>query len=299
MSTAAGTGAGEAARKVEKRTILDIRSAKRTGEKIAYMSVPDYTSARWAEMAGVDVAVVGDSLAMVAHGHASTIPATMDMMILHAQAVRRGAPNTFVLGCMPYQSYNTVDRALTNASRFMQEALCDAVKPQGGRSQAHILKALVDAGIPTASHIGLTPHTIANFGGFKIQGRTAEAAMKILEDALAIEDAGCFMLEFEAVPAPIAQLISEQLTIPTIGIGAGAGCDGQILLAYDLLGVFTDFKPKFTKRYANLTEVAVSGIRRYVEEVKAVTFPDDDHSYRVDPAEYDNFCSLVEHRKQI
>ncbi|MGU3537995.1 3-methyl-2-oxobutanoate hydroxymethyltransferase [Methylobacterium sp. A54F] len=299
MSTTGDTGGGGAAGPAGKRTILDIRAAKRTGEKFVYMSVPDYTSARWAEMAGVDVAVVGDSLAMVAHGHASTIPATMDMMILHAQAVRRGAPNTFVLGCMPYQSYSTVDRALGNAARFMQEALCDAVKPQGGRSQAGILKALVDAGIPTASHIGLTPHTIANFGGFKIQGRTAEAAMKILEDALAIEDAGCFMLEFEAVPAPIAQLISEQLTIPTIGIGAGAGCDGQILLAYDLLGVFTDFKPKFTKRYANLTEVAVAGIRAYVEDVKAVRFPDDDHSYRVDPAEYDKFRSLVERRKQI
>jgi 3-methyl-2-oxobutanoate hydroxymethyltransferase len=250
-------------------------------------------------MAGVDVAVVGDSLAMVAHGHASTIPATMDMMILHAGAVRRGAPDTFVLGCMPYQSYNTVDRALTNATRFMQEALCAAVKPQGGKSQAQVLRALVDAGIPTASHIGLTPHTIANFGGFKIQGRTAEAAMKILEDALAIEDAGCFMLEFEAVPAPIAKLISEQLTIPTIGIGAGAGCDGQILLAYDLLGVFTDFKPKFTKRYANLTEVAVTGIRRYVEEVKTMTFPDDDHSYRVDPAEYEKFQKLIEGRKHV
>lgn len=299
MSATKAAAGGDLNPKPEKRSILDIRAAKQTGEKFVYMSVPDYTSARWAEMAGVDVAVVGDSLAMVAHGHASTIPATMDMMILHAQAVRRGAPNTFVLGCMPYQSYNTVDRALTNATRFMQEALCDAVKPQGGRSQAHILKALVASGIPTASHIGLTPHTIANFGGFKIQGRTAEAAMKILEDALAIEDAGCFMLEFEAVPAPIAKLISDQLTIPTIGIGAGAGCDGQILLAYDLLGVFTDFKPKFTKRYANLTEVAVAGIRKYVEEVKAVTFPDDEHSYRVDPAEYDKFLSLVERRKQV
>ena len=299
MSATAATSSTEPAKKAGKRTILDIRAAKRTGEKFVYMSVPDYTSARWAEMAGVDVAVVGDSLAMVAHGHASTIPATMDMMILHAAAVRRGAPDTFVLGCMPYQSYNTVDRALTNATRFMQEGLCDAVKPQGGKSQAHILKALVDAGIPTASHIGLTPHTIANFGGFKIQGRTAEAAMKILEDALAIEDAGCFMLEFEAVPAPIAKLISEQLTIPTIGIGAGAGCDGQILLAYDLLGVFTDFKPKFTKRYANLTEVAVTGIRKYVEEVKAVAFPDDDHSYRVDQAEYEKFQNLVEKRKHL
>jgi 3-methyl-2-oxobutanoate hydroxymethyltransferase len=286
-------------KKPEKRTIDEIRKSKTTGEKMVYMSVPDYTSAKWAEMAGVDVAVLGDSLAMVAHGHANTIPATMDMMIMHGQAVRRGAPNTFMLGCMPYQSYNTIDRALTNATRFMQDALCDAVKPQGGKSQAHILKALVDAGIPTASHIGLTPHTVATFGGFKIQGKTAEGAMKILEDALAIEDAGCFMLEFEAVPAPVAALITKQLTIPTIGIGAGVGCDGQILLAYDLLGVFTDFKPKFTKRYTNLTEVAIAGIKDYVRDVKQGTFPDDDHSYKVDERELEKFAAMVEKRRQI
>lgn len=283
----------------KKRTITEIRESKKTGEKMVYTSVPDYTSARWAEMAGVDVCVVGDSLAMVAHGHPNTIPATMDMMVMHALAVRRGAPNTFVLGCMPYQSYNTVDRALVNATRFMQEAGCDAVKPQGGKSQAHILKALVDAGIPTASHIGLTPHTVAMFGGFKIQGRTASDAMKILEDALAIQDAGCFMLEFEAVPAPIAKLISEQLEIPTIGIGAGAGTDGQILLSYDLLGVFTDFKPKFTKRYANLTEIAVAGLRQYVKEVKDGTFPDEEHSYTVKPEELEKFAAMVEKRRHI
>ncbi|MGP1254525.1 MAG: 3-methyl-2-oxobutanoate hydroxymethyltransferase [Kiloniellales bacterium] len=282
----------------KKRTITEIRDSKKSGEKMVYTSVPDYTSARWAEMAGVDVCVVGDSLAMVAHGHKSTIPATMEMMVMHALAVRRGAPNTFVLGCMPYQSYNTAERALINATRFMQDADCDAVKPQGGKSQAHILRALVDAGIPTASHIGLTPHTIAMFGGFKIQGRTAEAAMKILEDAFAIQDAGCFMLEFEAVPAPIAKVISEQLEIPTIGIGAGAGTDGQILLSYDLLGVFTDFKPKFTKRYANLTEVAVGGLKQYVAEVKEGRFPDDDHSYGVREEVLEAFLTLVEKRKQ-
>lgn len=282
----------------KKRTISEILASKKTGEKMAYMSVPDYTSAQWAERAGVDVAVVGDSLAMVAHGHANTIPATMDMMVMHSLAVRRGAPNTFVLGCMPYQSYNTPDRALLNATRFMQDAGCDAVKPQGGKSQGHILKTLVDAGIPTASHVGLTPHTVAVLGGFKIQGRTADTAMKILEDALAIQDAGCFMLEFEAVPAKIAAVISQQLEIPTIGIGAGAGTDGQILLCYDLLGVFVDFKPKFTKRFANLTEVAVKGISEYVAEVKAGTFPDDDHSYGVDEREYEKFLSLVAKRKQ-
>jgi 3-methyl-2-oxobutanoate hydroxymethyltransferase len=222
----------------------------------------------------------------------------MDMMILHAQAVRRGAPLTFVLGCMPYQSYNTVDRALLNATRFMQEALCDAVKPQGGRNQAHVLKALVDAGIPTASHIGLTPHTVAMLGGFRVQGRTAEGAMSILEDALAIQDAGCFMLEFEAVPSRIAKIISAQLEIPTIGIGAGVGTDGQVLLSYDLLGAFVDFKSKFTKRFANLSEVAVAGLKQYVAEVKQGKFPDDEHSYSVDEKEYEKFLGLVESRRQ-
>lgn len=283
----------------KKVTISEIVESKKTARKMVYTSVPDYTSARWAEAAGVDVCVVGDSLAMVAHGHASTVPATMEMMVMHSQAVRRGAPNTFVLGCMPYQSYNTIDRALMNATRFMQDAGCDAVKPQGGKSQASILKALVDSGIPTASHIGLTPHTIAVLGGFKIQGKTAEKAMVILEDAFAIQDAGCFMLEFEAVPAPIAKVISDQLEIPTIGIGAGAGTDGQILLSYDLLGVFTDFKPKFTKRYANLTEVAISGLRSYAEEVRSGAFPDDDHSYGVDQSEYEKFLNLVEKRRHL
>ncbi len=286
-----------AARK--KRSIQDIRDSKRSGEKMVYMSVPDYTSAKWAEMAGVDVAVVGDSLAMIAHGHSSTIPATMDMMAMHAASVRRGAPNTFTLGCMPYQSYHTVELALRNATRFMQEGGSDAVKPQAGKSQAHVLKALVDAGIPTASHIGMTPHTVAVFGGFRIQGKTAATAMKILEDAFAIQDAGCFMLEFEAVPARIAAVISQQLEIPTIGIGAGVGTDGQILLCHDLLGVFTDFKPKFTKRFANLTEVAVKGITQYISEVKAGSFPDDAHSYGVDDAEYEKFLTLVEKRKHL
>ena len=281
----------------KKRTIQEIRDSKTSGEKMVYMSVPDYTSAKWAEMAGVDVAVVGDSLAMIAHGHPNTIPATMDMMVMHAAAIRRGAPNTFTLACMPYQSYNSVDRALTNATRFMQDGGTDAVKPQGGKSQAHILKALVDAGIPTASHIGMTPHTVAVFGGFKVQGKTADTAMKILEDAFAIQDAGCFMLEFEAVPAKMAAVISRQLEIPTIGIGAGVGTDGQILLCHDLLGVFTDFKPKYTKHFSNLTEMAVKGISQYIAEVKAGTFPDDEHSYGVDEKEYEKFVAMVEKRK--
>ena len=282
-----------------KRTISEIRDSKHSGEKMVYMSVPDYTSAKWAELGGVDVAVAGDSLAMIAHGFSNTIPATMDMMVMHSSAIRRGAPNTFVLGCMPYQSYNTVDRALLNATRFMQEAGVDAVKPQGGKRQANILRSLVDAGIPTASHIGLTPHTVAMFGGFKIQGRTADSAMRILEDALAIQDAGCFMLEFEAVPDGVAKVITKELEIPTIGIGAGVNTDGQILLCHDLLGVFTDFKPKFTKRYAKLTEVAVDGIAAYVKDVKTGQFPDEDHSYSIEEAELEKFQSLVEKRRQI
>lgn len=279
--------------------INKILDSKKTGEKLVFMSVPDYTSARWAEMGGVDVAVVGDSLAMVAHGYPNTIPATMDMMTMHALAVRKGAPNTFVLGCMPYQSYNTAENALKNASRLMQDAGCDAIKAQGGKTQKNILKSMVDSGIPTASHIGLKPHFIAMYGGFKLQGKTAEDAMIILEDALAIQDAGCFMLEFEAVPGKIASLISNQLEIPTLGVGAGIGCDGQILLCYDLLGVFTDFKPKFTKRFSNVTEVAVKGIKEYVGEVRNKTFPDDDHTYGVDDKEYEKFLTMIEKRKHI
>src|SRR5258708_3725670 len=235
MSTWSSSSAGhdipaamaEAAKPAErkKRTITEIRDSKQAGEKMVYTSVLDYTLAKWAETAGVEGCVVGDSLAMTCHGHPNPIPATMDMMVLHAAAVRRGAPNTFVLGCMPYQSYHTIERALANATRFMQEAACDAVKPQGGKSQAHVLKALVDAGIPTASHIGLTPHTIAMFGGFKIQGRTADAAMKILEDALAIEDAGCFMLELEPAAANIAERMSEQRAVPPMRLGPGARAD--------------------------------------------------------------------------
>jgi len=187
---------------------------------------------------------------------------------MHSLAVRRGARNTFVLGCMPYQSYNTPDRALVNATRFMQDAGCDAIKPQGGKSQAHILKTLVDAGIPTASHIGLTPHTVAVLGGFKIQGRTADTAMKILEDALAIQDAGCFMLAFEAVPAKIAAVISQQLEIPTIGIGSGEHCDGQILVTHDLIGLFPWFTPKFVSPEARVADEIRNATRAFIERTR-------------------------------
>ncbi|MBD0864225.1 MAG: 3-methyl-2-oxobutanoate hydroxymethyltransferase [Rhodobacteraceae bacterium] len=283
----------------KKRTVGEIRASKKTGEKFVYTSVPDYTSAQWAEAAGVDVVVVGDSLAMISHGHASTIPATMAMMVMHAQSVRRGAPNTFSLGCMPYKSYYDPNLAVSNAARFMQEGGCEAVKPQAGRAQAHILKAIIDAGIPTASHIGMAPHKIAQYGGFRVQGKTAQDAMLILEDALAIQDAGCFMVEFEAVPHTIARMISQELEIPTIGIGAGVGTDGQILLSYDLLGLFSDFKPKFTKRYANVSEVAIKGLSAYVKDVKSGRFPDEDHSYACEEEVVEEFGTMLEMRRQI
>lgn len=286
--------------KREKRTIIEIRESKKTGEKMVHISLPDFTMARWAEEAGVDVITVGcGSVAMMVYGHPNTVSATVDMMASHTRAVRLGAPSTFLVGSLPYQSYHTVDRALASATRFMQEAGCDAVKPQAGKSQAHILKALVDAGIPTMSHAGLTPQTMAMFGGWKIQGRSAEAAMKILEDTLAIEDAGCFMVELEAMPAKIAETISKQLTIPTVGIGTGSGTDHQVLLAHDFLGMFTTFKPKYTKRYGNISEIAVRAIRQYGDEVRAGTFPDEEHSYSVADEEYEKFVRLVERRRHV
>lgn len=289
-----------AAPKREKRTIVDMRESKKTGERMVHVSLPDYTTARWAEAAGVDAITVGcGSVAMMVYGYPNTVAATVDMMVAHSAAVRRGAPNTFLIGGMPYQSFNTPERALVNATRLMQEAGCDAVKPQAGKAQAGILRALVDAGIPTMSHAGLTPQTMAMFGGWKVQGRTAAAAMKILEDTLAIEDAGCFMVELEAMPAKIAETISRQLTIPTVGIGTGAGTDHQVLLAHDFLGMFTAFKPKFTKRYGNISEIAIAAIRRYGDEVRAGAFPDDEHSYAVAEAEYEAFLNLVEKRKQL
>jgi len=248
----------------------------------------------------VDFILVGDSLGMVMHGLETTVPVTLDMMILQGKAVMRGSKRALVVVDMPFGSYEeSPAAAFRSAARIMKETGCGAIKLEGGRHMAETVRFLADRGIPVMGHVGLTPQSFNTLGGFKIQGRTAEAAMKILEDALAIQDAGCFMLEFEAVPGPIATLISRQLEIPTIGIGAGVGTDGQILLCYDLLGVFTDFKPKFTKRFANLTEVAVTGISQYVREVKEGTFPDDDHTYGVSDAEYERFATMVEGRKQV
>ena len=262
------------------------------------MSVPDYTSAKWAEMAGVDVAVVGDSLAMIAHGHPNTIPATMDMMILHAQAVRRGAPNTFVLGCMPYQSYNTVDRALTNASRSCRMPL------RRGQAAGRQVAGAYSQGAGRRRHSDRLAHradAAHDRDVRRLQDSGPHRRSGDEDPRRRAGDRGCRLLHagIRGGAGRIAKLISEQLTIPTIGIGAGVGCDGQILLCYDLLGVFTDFKPKFTKRYAKLTEVAVAGIQQYVKEVKEGSFPDDEHSYTVNEAEYEKFAAMVAKRRQI
>jgi 3-methyl-2-oxobutanoate hydroxymethyltransferase len=270
---------------------------KRAGEKVVMASIPDYPTAVWAERAGIDIAAVGDSLGMVSYGFANTLPVTIDMMIAHAQAVRRGAPNCLIMVSMTYGSYATPDLGVTNALRLMKEGGADVVKMQGGKEKAHVIRAIADAGVPVMSHVGMCPHFVHTYGGFRLQGKTAAEAMRIVEDGLAIEAAGAVGFEIEAVPAPVAKAVDDAVGIFTFGIGAGSASCGQLLLAFDLLGVFDQFKPKFTKRFANLTEVAVKGISQYIAEVKGGTFPDDDHSYGVDEKEYEKFLGLVEKRK--
>ncbi len=256
------------------------------------LSVPDATTARLAERAGVDIVCLGDSLGMVTLGFPTTVPVTMDDMIHHGQAVRRGAPNTFLLACMPYGSYQTPSMAVRNAMRFMQEVGADAVKPQGRKRIQHIIKAIADAGIPCMSHVGLVPHTIALLGGFKVQGRTAEDAKRIYEDAVAIQEAGAVGIEIEAVPPEVAQRITNDLSIITYGIGAGKECDGQILIAWDMLGLFDEFKPKFVKRYASLAKNIVEAVSQFGEEVRTGAFPSDEHTYSMPHEELSKFQGM-------
>jgi 3-methyl-2-oxobutanoate hydroxymethyltransferase len=269
----------------KKLTIPDLREAKKAGRKLAMASIPDYPTAVWAERAGLDIAAIGDSLGMVSYGYANTLPVTMDMMIEHCLAVQRGTPNTFRLVAMPYGSYPTPDVAVTNALRFMKEGAVDCVKMQGGRDKAHIIKAIADAGVPVMSHVGMCPHFVHQYGGFKLQGKTAEEAMKVIDDGIAIQEAGGIGFEVEAVPAPVAKAVDAAVDIFTFGIGAGGASCGQLLLAFDLLGVFDQFKPKFTKRYANLSQIAVDALKTYAAEVRAGTFPDADHAYAMKPEE--------------
>ena len=266
-----------------KLTVPDLFEMKKQGDKIVLLSVPDGTTARLAERAGVDIVCLGDSLGMVTLGYSTTVPVTMDDMIRHGAAVRRGAPNTFLLACMPYGSYQNADMAVKNATRFMQEVGADAVKPQGGKRIMHIVKAITDAGIPCMSHVGLVPHTFAMLGGFKVQGRTAENARAIYEDAMAVQEAGAIGIEIEAVPPPVAEQITKSLDIITYGIGAGVGCDGQILIAWDMLGFFDEFKPKFVKRYATLADTVVKAISDYAQEVRTGAFPSSEYTYSMPP----------------
>ena len=279
--------------KRKKLTVPDLKEAKKAGRKLVMASIPDYPSAVWAERAGLDILGIGDSLGMVSYGFSNTLPVTVDMMIQHCQAVRRGAPNTFNLVAMPYGSYPNPDVAVMNALRFMKEGAVDCVKIQGGRDKFPILKAMVDAGVPMMSHVGMCPHFVHQYGGFKLQGKTAEEAMKIIDDGLAIQEAGCIGFEIEAVPAPVAAAVDAAVDIFTFGIGAGPASCGQLLLAFDLLGVFDQFKPKFTKRYADISGIAVDALKRYAAEVRGGQFPDAEHSYSMKPEEAEKLKRLL------
>jgi 3-methyl-2-oxobutanoate hydroxymethyltransferase len=264
----------------KKITTHTFRQRKERGEPITMLTAYDYATALAAERAGIDSLLVGDTLGMVVLGYENTLSVTMQDMLHHARAVARGAKVPLLIGDMPFMSYQvTREDALRNAGRFLAEAGMDVVKLEGGREVASTVEAIVNAGIPVVGHIGLTPQSIHKLGGFKTQGRTAEAARRLIEDALILEDAGCFAVVLEAVPDRLAELISHKLAIPTIGIGAGPGCDGQVLVTHDLLGLFDRFTPKFVKRYASLHEETIRAFEAYKKDVATHHFPGEEHSY--------------------
>ena len=266
-----------------KNTVLTFQQAKENGEKLTMLTAYDYSTAKLIDEAGVNSILVGDSLGNVILGYEDTISVTMEDMIHHGAAVARGAKNALVVIDMPFMSYQTsVYDALVNAGRLMKEGRGDAVKLEGGVEVCPQIKAIVDAGIPVCAHIGLTPQSINAFGGFKVQGKSEAAAKKLLEDAKAVEEAGAFAVVIEGVPAKIAALITEQLHIPTIGIGAGKDCDGQVLVYQNMLGMFSDFTPKFVKRYANIGEVMKEAFQNYIKEVQDGVFPAEENTYKVD-----------------
>ena len=264
-----------------KLTIPELNDKKAQGERLAMVAVGEAMSAAWAERAGVDIIGVGDSLGMTLHGHQNTLQITVDQMIMHILAVRNGAPNTMTIASMPYGSYATEKKAVENAIKIMKESGVDALKLQLGSEGANIIKAVADAGVPIMSHVGLLPHKVHLLGGFKMQGRTADAAIEIIENAEAIEDAGAIGLEIEAMPYEVGKAVDDAVSIFTFSIGAGSAGTCQLLNGYDLLGAFDTFKPKFAKRYANLSEVATKAFFDYVQEVQKGKFPDVDHSYKM------------------
>ena len=264
-----------------KLTIPELNDKKAQGERLAMVAVGEAMSAAWAERAGMDIIGVGDSLGMTLHGHQNTLQITVDQMIMHILAVRNGAPNTMTIASMPYGSYATEKKAVENAIKIMKESGVDALKLQLGSEGSNIIKAVADAGVPIMSHVGLLPHKVHLLGGFKMQGRTADAAIEIIENAKAIEDAGAIGLEIEAMPYEVGKAVDDAVSIFTFSIGAGSAGTCQLLNGYDLLGAFDTFKPKFAKRYANLSEVATKAFSDYVQEVQKGKFPDADHSYKM------------------
>ena len=277
---------GASASPSAKVTVPDIVAAKRAGRKITMMTAYDAAFAKLVEAAGIDIILVGDSLGMVVLGHRTTVPVTMDDMVRHAAAVARGAHRPLLVGDLPFGSYQASSAdAFGNAARFLKEAGMDAVKLEGGREVVETVRALVDNGIAVMAHVGLTPQRVAQLGGFKVQAKTSRAARRLIDDALALEDAGAFSIVLESVPAPVAQLTSERLAIPTIGIGAGPGCDGQVLVLHDVLGLFGEFKPKFAKRYAELGPVVIDALKRFDSDVREGRFPDAEHSFPMKESE--------------
>ncbi len=270
----------------KKTTPVDVQAMKKQGKKITMLTAYDYPLALLEDRAGIDIILVGDSLAMTVLGYENTLPVTMDEMIHHTKAVVRGAKYPLIIGDMPFMSYNSSERdAILNAGRFMKEGGADAVKLEGGAAVKEIVRAIVKAGIPVMGHIGLTPQTISMLGGFKVQGKDAEGAQKIIDDALSLQEAGAFSVLLEAVPAPIAKRVTERLTVPTIGIGAGIHCDGQVLVVHDMLGLFDRFTPKFAKKYVNLSESILNALEAYRDEVIRGQFPTDQHSFHIDEKE--------------
>ncbi len=279
----------------KKLMVHDFIRMKQEGKKITWVTSYDFPTAQFAEAAGMDMILVGDSLGMCVYGYESTVPVTMDQCIVHCEAVRRGAPNTFVVGDMPLGSYQASDEdAVRNAIRFVKEAGVDAIKLEGGKRVISRIKAILDAGVVVIGHIGLTPQSSGQIGGHKAQGRTVESAKLVIEDALAIEEAGAQMLLIEAVPPEVSGFIAKKLSIPVLSIGAGPDCDGQLLIVSDLIGQFTAFTPKFVKQYANVAEVVTNALREYIRDVRSGVFPSDEHCYHMIKGEEEKLKKMLE-----
>ena len=266
-----------------KNTVATFQEMKQKGEKITMLTAYDYSTAKLMDECGINAILIGDSLGMVMMGYEDTLSVTMEDMIHHTACVARGAKNALIVGDMPFMSYQvSVEDAVRNAGRLMKEGRANCVKLEGGATVCAQIKAITDASIPVMAHLGLTPQSINAFGGFKVQGKSEEAAQKLLDDALKIQEAGAFAVVLECVPAKLAELISKKLTIPTIGIGAGADCDGQVLVYQDALAIYGDFTPKFVKKFADVGSLMREGITSYIEETKQGTFPAPEHTFKID-----------------